>query len=310
MTTEEKARAYDEALKRADSLTEKYGGREFAEYVFPELRESEDERIRKAILGLTYLDGIEPILTKCSITAGDIRTYLEKQKEQKPAEWNTNDKAFIKDCARILDENGYAASAERLLSMFPVKPAEWSDEDEKNLKSVVSTLWFALNTPHFPLNYERIIELETWLKSLHPVKQEWSEEDERFVRDAIAAVEAFYSEGCGQEELIDWLKSLRPQPQGTYKQVIHTIFGMLKDKDFYEIQPSHRVSLLNDIRVKCKDAIECAPILDEPSWKPSEGQMSMLLSVINDPNNAGAESCQLALRELYNQLKGLKEGEK
>lgn len=42
MTREEKARAYDEALKRADSLTEKYGGREFAEYVFPELAESED----------------------------------------------------------------------------------------------------------------------------------------------------------------------------------------------------------------------------------------------------------------------------
>ncbi len=44
-------------------------------------KESEDDRIRKAILGLTYLDGIEPVLTKCSITARDIRTYLEKQKE-------------------------------------------------------------------------------------------------------------------------------------------------------------------------------------------------------------------------------------
>lgn len=53
--------------------------REALETLIPELKESEDERIRKAILGLTYLDGIEPILTKCSITAGDIRTYLEKQ---------------------------------------------------------------------------------------------------------------------------------------------------------------------------------------------------------------------------------------
>lgn len=47
--------------------------------------------------------------------------------EQKPAEWNANDKAFIKDCAHILDENGYVASAERLLSMFLVKPAEPED---------------------------------------------------------------------------------------------------------------------------------------------------------------------------------------
>ena len=42
--------------------------------------ESEDDSIRKAILGLTYLDGIEPILTKCSITRCEIHAYLERQK--------------------------------------------------------------------------------------------------------------------------------------------------------------------------------------------------------------------------------------
>ena len=52
---------------------------------------------------------------------------LGQMEVKKPAEWNANDKAFIKDCAHILDENGYAASAERLLSMFPVKPAEPED---------------------------------------------------------------------------------------------------------------------------------------------------------------------------------------
>lgn len=42
-----------------------------------------------------------------------------------------------------------------------------------------------------------------------------------------------------------------------------------------------------------------------PSWKPSEEQMALLLAVINDPNNAGSESCQLALRGIYEQLKKL-----
>ena len=42
-----------------------------------------------------------------------------------------------------------------------------------------------------------------------------------------------------------------------------------------------------------------------PSWKPSKEQMSMLLAVINDPNNAGSESCYLALKSIYNQLKKL-----
>lgn len=42
-----------------------------------------------------------------------------------------------------------------------------------------------------------------------------------------------------------------------------------------------------------------------PSWKPSEHQMSMLLAVINDPNNAGSESCHLSFKSLYNDLKKL-----
>lgn len=41
------------------------------------------------------------------------------------------------------------------------------------------------------------------------------------------------------------------------------------------------------------------------NWKPSEEQMSMLLAVINDPNNAGAESCHLMLQSLYAGLKKL-----
>ncbi len=42
-----------------------------------------------------------------------------------------------------------------------------------------------------------------------------------------------------------------------------------------------------------------------PSWKPSRAQMSMLLAVINEPNNASSESCHLALAELYEELKKL-----
>lgn len=85
-TIEEKAKAYDEALKKIQPLYEQAKKDDNPiwstyEHLFPQLRESEDERIRKAIMGLTYIDGIEPILTKCSITAQDIRKYLEKQKE-------------------------------------------------------------------------------------------------------------------------------------------------------------------------------------------------------------------------------------
>ena len=42
-----------------------------------------------------------------------------------------------------------------------------------------------------------------------------------------------------------------------------------------------------------------------PSWKPSEVHLSALLAVFNDPNNIGSQTCQLALTDLYEQLKKL-----
>lgn len=42
-----------------------------------------------------------------------------------------------------------------------------------------------------------------------------------------------------------------------------------------------------------------------PSWKPSEEHLGALLAVFNDPNNIGSQTCQLALTDLYEQLKKL-----
>ena len=56
------------------------------------------------------------------------------------------------------------------------------------------------------------------------------------------------------------------------------------------------------------EAIKCANWLKslKPNhWKPSEEQMSLLLAVINEPNNASSESCHLSLEKLYEDLKKL-----
>ena len=45
MTDKEKAKAYDEAIERAKSY-----GNIIAEEIFPELKESDDEKIKKAIM--------------------------------------------------------------------------------------------------------------------------------------------------------------------------------------------------------------------------------------------------------------------
>lgn len=133
---------------------------------------------------------------------------------------------------------------------------------------------------------------------------EWSEDDEMMREKLISYFYGFDASASfsGREvvEIRLWLKSLRPQPQGTYRQIVHNIYEMLKDKDFTEITPGHRVSLLNDIRVMCGHADEWAGILDEPSWKPSEEQMAELYNaaIIN------AVSCP-SLKSLYNDLQKL-----
>ena len=60
MTQEQKAKAYDEALERAKSWAEGKeedlgaSAKSVAEFIFPELRESEDERIRKLLVWQVY----------------------------------------------------------------------------------------------------------------------------------------------------------------------------------------------------------------------------------------------------------------
>lgn len=80
MTIEEKAKAYDEALERAKAYhrNELAGSRkEMMEYIFPQLCESDDEKIRKALI-----DGVSQIRCKGDVTREQMIAYLERQKEQ------------------------------------------------------------------------------------------------------------------------------------------------------------------------------------------------------------------------------------
>lgn len=89
MTQEEKAKAYDEAMKRAEAAINIAADKDLVKGVaitiFPELRESEDERIKKAILS-ALRGGIntEKYLEKHGTNYGEVEDWLEKQKEQKP----------------------------------------------------------------------------------------------------------------------------------------------------------------------------------------------------------------------------------
>ena len=85
LSIEEKAKRYDEAIERAKGLIDFCSDSELKtlENVFPELSESEDEKIRKELIkGFNNLD--KRAVWYNGITYGQILAWLEKQGEQKP----------------------------------------------------------------------------------------------------------------------------------------------------------------------------------------------------------------------------------
>ena len=113
MTPEEKAKAYDEALEKSKRLYEQGTITESLAYIFPELKESEDERIRKELIeNFKWYCGDFPEITKWgkddNLLVKDIIAWLEKQgeqnlansartckDEQKPIKWDEYDEMYV-----------------------------------------------------------------------------------------------------------------------------------------------------------------------------------------------------------------------
>ena len=119
---------------------------EVAEKYFPELKESEGEKIRKALIrfhkSTIDVDGIK---------GEDIIAWLEKQSEQKPA-WSEEDEkevavleAYIRNkdwserhidrALGIVDE-----LVNKVKSLKPQPKQEWNEEDENRLQSCLNIL--------------------------------------------------------------------------------------------------------------------------------------------------------------------------
>lgn len=73
MTEKEKAKAYDDAIERAKKLY----GKGITEEIFPELKESEDERIKKAII--EFFESEDDNTTYSLVRKKDIIAWLKKQ---------------------------------------------------------------------------------------------------------------------------------------------------------------------------------------------------------------------------------------
>lgn len=291
MTQEEKAKAYDEALKQAEVLhkladeTKHTNTKMALEKLFPQLVESEDERIRKALL--KYFS--EPIehesdawLFEFGIENKDVIAYLEKQKEQKPTEYLDLDNAsqdyvynhfcsgadFTPDYIKGLMEDAF------------VDGANWQREQtpgitEKNPINPFDTKLFQDGVKE-----GRRLEREDMLKEQKPA--EWSEEDEDNLKRAINICVSDFGEGSETAKFLKSLPerfSLQPKQEWSEEDArclrfIKCNLEYLKREDKAYRSHDDQAELQKELNFISKVLTELAP--PQPHWKPSEEQMEAL----------------------------------
>jgi predicted AAA+ superfamily ATPase len=97
MTQEQKAKAYDEAIDKLQSLITNANKQghiiiriEDLENSFPELKESEDDRMREMAIKAVYAPQAQSCIKSWGINPDDVIAWLEKQ--GKKSVWTDNDR--------------------------------------------------------------------------------------------------------------------------------------------------------------------------------------------------------------------------
>ena len=171
---------YNEALERAKKWEREhphgYVIKDMMEYIFPELAESEDERITRAINNMLPFIPDEAYANN-GVTKEGVLNWLEKQKEQKPAEWSDEDEKMIE---RLITRLNWITNNTRtdgtspnitffdeidwLKSLRPQPKVELSEDVKKTLDEV-SHILVGLNYKQIAKDYKQAVEK---LLSLRP----------------------------------------------------------------------------------------------------------------------------------------------
>ena len=216
---EDYKKKYEDALERAkEELGSGCFNKGSIEYIFPELKESEDERIRKALLNeFTHL------LSKgCNKFAGleneDIITWLEKQGEIELEKPITIGKRQLTGKAAELAKEVTPESLEETKEKMLAETSKWTEEDEKMLNDAIGAVWAA---DYY--TYDDKQEIENWLKSVkervHP-KSQWTEEDDIGFGDTLWAINKARTIAKDENDMgnlwyaENWLKELKERIGG------------------------------------------------------------------------------------------------
>lgn len=215
--------------------------KEKTEGMIPEIRESKNNRIRKALIELVRMvdkNPIHQIFGYGDIKYSDMIAWLESQGEQKPTEWTEEDESIRKECLSIVDawdkscslQGDYCEAAPRCIAWLDklgrqklLKQGEQKQYDidilEKHItKDSISEL------------AHTVIVRNGWeIVDAKEQNTAWTEEDERILNSIIEELmpcgecpdyptdeerEYFYE----ANKKIDWLKSIKPQPKQKWSE--------------------------------------------------------------------------------------------
>jgi hypothetical protein len=250
-------KAYKGALERAKDccVNKKFSeledtAQQLCEYVFPELRESEDEKIRKMLIKLVkeHLVNHERCMAE---------SWLEKKGEQKPidklkfkvkyagSEYNVFE---IKDIAGVAfygieDEQNHidyvkAENCEIISgydikengSPYPTKIAVFSEQKptDEDMKEALRT------------EYEK-----GRADAFAQMQKEWSEEDEEMFRSLKKLLNEASCYSCteGSDKILNWLKSLKPNHWKPSKEQMEELEYVTRGNSY-----PHLTSLYQDLK--------------------------------------------------------------
>ena len=260
---------YKDALGRAKSI--RFGNPQsgtanvVCEQIFPELRESEDERIRQYILSHLKYE-YEKNNTKAvnGIPVVKIYAYLEKQKEQKPK---------IEICPHSIKSKSYSMQKPAV----PVLPcsAAWFEDDDEKQKEQKSAEW-------------NDADMREARNNLISVCRDW-ECGKKTTLLPVAAVRARYF----LEHLVE------PQKPAEWSEEDERILTGIIERGSSQIPPTEpalRGEQMEWLMNRLKSL--------RPSWKPSEEMTKALDKAIKNPTDIGIVTITL-LNRLYEQLKQL-----
>ena len=252
LTIEQKAKRYDEAIRESGKIIDFCTGganipecvsvKATIEHIFPELTESEDEKIRKGLLAWLKDKQANPSIGFSTTKMEQWIAWLEKQCEQKTVDEIAKEvcknrasaTTFLKS-AGIMNEKGELAEQYRqdeqksyasktmnekgdfdngfTRMMEKEQTAAWSEKDKEMSRFIGNAITADDSSVYLKSKGIEVIDAHVWLDELKDrvqpqPKQEWSEEDEKIWKEISDMLWEGYTQSCSNftwDDIRDWV---------------------------------------------------------------------------------------------------------